>query len=95
MLNYECCISHSQHVIYLYSFLLSLRFRIFMLIWNHLNNKAYGHSPISKLGNDDINCWQFMSTPITAQNNHSPWYIDEFGAVLPLITILFAIYFLE
>jgi CAAX amino terminal protease family. len=36
---------------------------------------------------------QTFFTPITAQNNHSPWYIDEFGAVLPLITILFAIYF--
>jgi len=36
---------------------------------------------------------QSFFTPITEQNIRSPWYIDEFGAVVPVVTILFAIYF--
>ena len=36
---------------------------------------------------------QSIFTPITEQNIRSPWYIDEFGAVIPVVTVLFAIYF--
>ena len=36
---------------------------------------------------------QSFFTPITFSTGHSNWYTDEFGAVVPAITILFAIYF--
>jgi membrane protease YdiL (CAAX protease family) len=36
---------------------------------------------------------QGIFTPLTADRGKTAWFIDEFGAVLPLITILFAIYF--
>lgn len=36
---------------------------------------------------------QTFFTPITEQNKLSPWFIDEFGAALPVIAIIFAVYF--
>jgi uncharacterized protein len=36
---------------------------------------------------------QAIFTPMTQDRGKTAWFIDEFGAVLPLITILFAIYF--
>jgi CAAX protease family protein len=36
---------------------------------------------------------QAIFTPLTADRGKTAWFIDEFGAVLPLITIVFAIYF--
>ncbi len=36
---------------------------------------------------------QSFFTPITEQNSLSPWYIDEFGAALPFVTVFLAIYF--
>jgi len=36
---------------------------------------------------------QKFFTPMTEQNNQSAWFIDEFGAVLPLTIFLFALYF--
>jgi len=36
---------------------------------------------------------QAIFTPLTADRGKTAWFIDEFGAVLPLTTILFAIYF--
>ncbi|MFI2744519.1 CPBP family intramembrane glutamic endopeptidase [Zhouia sp. PK063] len=36
---------------------------------------------------------QTYFTPITVYNQSSPWYVDEFGVVLPVITIILAIYF--
>jgi len=32
-------------------------------------------------------------SPLTRNIGRTAWYIDEFGAVLPLIAVLFAIYF--
>jgi uncharacterized protein len=36
---------------------------------------------------------QAIFTPITQNRGTTAWFIDEFGAVLPLVTIVFAIYF--
>lgn len=36
---------------------------------------------------------QAIFTPLTADRGKTAWFIDEFGAVLPVITIAFAIYF--
>jgi uncharacterized protein len=36
---------------------------------------------------------QAIFTPLTADRGKTAWFIDEFGAILPLITIIFAIYF--
>ncbi len=36
---------------------------------------------------------QQIFTPLTKNNELTRWYIDEFGVVLPLVTTLFAIYF--
>jgi len=36
---------------------------------------------------------QGFFTPITEQNKLSPWYIGEFGIILPVISVIFAIYF--
>ena len=36
---------------------------------------------------------QAIFTPMTQNRGKTAWFIDEFGAVLPLVTILFAIYF--
>jgi uncharacterized protein len=36
---------------------------------------------------------QAVFTPLTANRGKTAWYIDEFGAVLPLVAICFAIYF--
>jgi membrane protease YdiL (CAAX protease family) len=36
---------------------------------------------------------QNIFTPLTRNTGRTAWYIDEFGAVLPLIAVLFAIYF--
>lgn len=36
---------------------------------------------------------QAIFTPLTKNTGKTAWYIDEFGAVLPLITVCFAIYF--
>jgi membrane protease YdiL (CAAX protease family) len=36
---------------------------------------------------------QGIFTPLTRNTGKTPWFIDEFGAVLPLITVCFAIYF--
>jgi membrane protease YdiL (CAAX protease family) len=36
---------------------------------------------------------QAILTPLTQDRGKTAWYIDEFGAVLPLVTIAFAIYF--
>jgi membrane protease YdiL (CAAX protease family) len=36
---------------------------------------------------------QAIFTPLTRNTGKTAWYIDEFGAILPLVTIAFAIYF--
>lgn len=36
---------------------------------------------------------QSFFTPITADTGNTKYYVDEFGAVLPLVTVFFAIYF--
>lgn len=36
---------------------------------------------------------QRIFTPLTGNSGKTPWFIDEFGAVLPLVTLLFAVYF--
>ena len=36
---------------------------------------------------------QSIFTPLTQNRGNTAWFIDEFGAVLPLVTIAFAIYF--
>jgi len=36
---------------------------------------------------------QAIFTPLTKDTGKTAWYIDEFGAVLPIVTIAFAIYF--
>jgi membrane protease YdiL (CAAX protease family) len=36
---------------------------------------------------------QTIFTPLTKNTGKTAWYIDEFGAVLPLVTVAFAIYF--
>jgi len=36
---------------------------------------------------------QGIFTPITRNTGKTPWFIDEFGCVLPLVAIAFAIYF--
>ncbi|WP_336516459.1 CPBP family intramembrane glutamic endopeptidase [Pollutibacter soli] len=36
---------------------------------------------------------QAFFTPITADTGNTKYYVDEFGAVLPLVTVFFAIYF--
>ena len=36
---------------------------------------------------------QGIFTPMTRNTGKTSWYIDEFGAVLPLVTLAFAIYF--
>ena len=37
---------------------------------------------------------QSILTPLTKSNSYTPWFIDEFGVVLPIVTIIFAIYFI-
>lgn len=36
---------------------------------------------------------QGFFTPLTTNTGKTPWYIDEFGAVVPLVAVAFAIYF--
>jgi CAAX protease family protein len=36
---------------------------------------------------------QAIFTPLTRNTGKTAWFIDEFGAILPLVTIIFAIYF--
>ncbi len=36
---------------------------------------------------------QSILTPLTANTGKTAWFIDEFGAVLPVTTVVFAIYF--
>lgn len=36
---------------------------------------------------------QAIFTPLTRNTSRTAWYIDEFGCVLPLVTIAFAVYF--
>lgn len=36
---------------------------------------------------------QAIFTPLTRNTGKTAWYIDEFGAVLPLVALVFAIYF--
>ena len=36
---------------------------------------------------------QAILSPLTANTGKTPWYIDEFGAVLPVVVVCFAIYF--
>lgn len=36
---------------------------------------------------------QAIFTPLTRNTGRTAWYIDEFGCVLPLVTIAFAVYF--
>jgi len=36
---------------------------------------------------------QSFFTPITTDTGHTKWFIDEFGAALPAVTVLFAFYF--
>ena len=38
-------------------------------------------------------CVQAIFTPLTKNTGKTAWYIDEFGAVLPLVAVAFAIYF--
>jgi membrane protease YdiL (CAAX protease family) len=37
---------------------------------------------------------QHIFTPLTNGNDLTPWFIDEFGAILPIVMILFALYFI-
>jgi membrane protease YdiL (CAAX protease family) len=37
---------------------------------------------------------QGIFTPLTKSNALTPWFIDEFGAILPIVMIIFAIYFI-
>jgi uncharacterized protein len=36
---------------------------------------------------------QAIFTPLTRDTGKTAWYIDEFGAVLPLVALAFGIYF--
>jgi membrane protease YdiL (CAAX protease family) len=36
---------------------------------------------------------QSFFTPITANTKHTAWFSDEFGVVVPAVTVIFAIYF--
>jgi len=36
---------------------------------------------------------QVFFTPITTNTGRTPYYIDEFGCVLPVVTVIVAIYF--
>ena len=36
---------------------------------------------------------QSIFSPLTRNTGKTAWYIDEFGAVIPIITVLFAVYF--
>jgi membrane protease YdiL (CAAX protease family) len=36
---------------------------------------------------------QAIFTPLTRNTGKTAWYIDEFGVVLPLVSVAFAIYF--
>jgi membrane protease YdiL (CAAX protease family) len=36
---------------------------------------------------------QGFFTPITIANSHTKYYIDEFGAVLAVVSVFFAVYF--
>ena len=36
---------------------------------------------------------QEIFTPLTRNTGKTAWYIDEFGAVLPIVILVFAIYF--
>lgn len=36
---------------------------------------------------------QAIFTPLTRNTGRTAWYIDEFGCVLPLVTVVFAVYF--
>lgn len=36
---------------------------------------------------------QGIFTPLTRNTGKTAWYIDEFGCVLPLVAIAFAVYF--
>ena len=36
---------------------------------------------------------QSIFTPLTHNSGNTPWFIDEFGVVLPIVTIAFAIFF--
>jgi membrane protease YdiL (CAAX protease family) len=38
---------------------------------------------------------QGIFIPLTESNSKTPWFSDEFGIVLPLVTMLFAIYFIS
>jgi membrane protease YdiL (CAAX protease family) len=36
---------------------------------------------------------QGIFTPLTISTNHTPYFIDEFGCILPVVTVILAIYF--
>jgi len=36
---------------------------------------------------------QAIFTPLTRDTGKTAWYIDEFGAVVPIVVLCFAIYF--
>ncbi|MGA7127580.1 MAG: hypothetical protein WBZ19_14815, partial [Chthoniobacterales bacterium] len=36
---------------------------------------------------------QAIFSPLTRKSGDAPWFIDEFGAVLPIVVIAFAIFF--
>lgn len=38
---------------------------------------------------------QAILNPLTQSNSKTPWFIDEFGIVLPIVTIVFAVYFIR
>jgi hypothetical protein len=38
---------------------------------------------------------QGIFTPLTESNKNTPWIIDEFGIVLPLVTMIVAVYFIS
>ena len=38
---------------------------------------------------------QGIFTPLTSTNEKSPWFIDEFGVVLAIVTLIFAFYFIS
>lgn len=38
---------------------------------------------------------QSIFTPLTLANGKTPWFIDEFGLILPLVTAVFAVYYIS
>jgi len=52
------------------------------LIWSDYNS-----------GTDVVLYVQAIYTPLTRNTGKAAWFIDEFGAILPLVVLGFGIYF--